>query len=219
MKMRRYFHDHLISVFENCKKYDVGFMLDESGSVSHDNWLKEEQFTKIIAKEVEVGVQGGRASVITFNSDSLLKIRFSDHLNYKSFERAVDSLHQQSGGTDIIRALNKGLDEMFQTRNGMRQESEKIAVLITDGSDSNNIHSYRQVAESYRQRKVKLLVVGVGSVDRSKLKELVQDQRDFFVATNFNELLKTFVKGVAENVQGACKGKSGFKLLNFTFIL
>ena len=192
--------------------------MDESGSVSHDNWLKEEQFTKIIANEVEVGVQGGRASVITFNSDSSLKIKFSDHLNYKSFERAVDSLHQQSGGTDIIRALNKGLDEMFQTRNGMRQESEKIAVLVTDGSDSNNIHSYRQVAESYRQRKVKLLVVGVGSVDRNKLKELVQDQKDFFVATNFNELLKTFVKGVAESVQGACKGKKDYNLLYFAFI-
>ena len=117
-------------------------------------------------------------------------------------------------------ALNtRGLDEMFQTRNGMRENSEKIAVLITDGKDKNSISRYRQVAKTYRQRKIKLLIVGVGPVDRSKLKELVQDQGDFFVATNFNELLKTFVKGVAENVQGACKGKKGFKLLCSTFIL
>ena len=186
-------------------------MLDESGSVNGNNWLKEEEFTKVIAKEVEVGLKGGRAAVITFNGNALLKIRFNSYLNYNSFARAVDRLNQRRGGTNIITALNKGLNDMFQTKNGMRPDSDKIAVLITDGRDYNGISKYRQVAAQYRQRNIKLLVVGVGSVDRNKLKELVQDQKDFFVATNFNELLKTFVKGVAENVQGACKGKKGYK--------
>ena len=155
---------------------------------------------------MEVGGQGGRASVITFNSDALLKIRFNSHLNYNSFASAVDRLHQRRGGTNIIGALNKGLAEMFQTRNGMREKSDKVAVLITDGVDHHDYSSYRQVAERYRQRKIKLLVVGVGQVNRNKLKELVQDKNDFFVDTNFNELLTTVVKGVAENVQGVCKG-------------
>merc|ERR1712018_711416 len=109
-------------------------------------------------------------------------------------------LNQRRGGTNIIAALNRGLDSMFTYGTGMRFKSEKIAVLITDGQDGNSISSYRTVAAKYRQRDIKLLVVGVGSVDRNKLKELVADQKDFFVATNFNELLKTFVKGVAENV-------------------
>ena len=191
-------------------------MLDESGSVNWNNWLKEEEFTKVIAKEVEVGLKGGRAAVITFNSNALLKIKFNSHLNYNSFASAVDRLNQRRGGTNIITALNKGLNDMFQTKNGMRPDSDKIAVLITDGRDSNSISKYRQVAAQYRQRNIKLLVVGVGSVDRNKLKELVQDQKDFFVATNFNELLKTFVKGVAENVQGACKGRKGYKCIYFT---
>ena len=184
-------------------------MLDESSSVSPDDWPKQEEFTKVIAKEVEVG-GSGRASVITFDQDSQLKINFNAHLSYNSFASAVDSLVQRRGRTNFVKALNKGLEDMFRTRNGMREKSEKIAVLITDGRDVNDITSYQQVAERYRQRKIKLLVVGVGPVDRSKLKELVQDQGDFFVATNFNELLKTFVKGVAENVQGACKGKKVF---------
>ena len=186
-------------------------MLDESGSVNVADWSKEKQFAKEIAKDVEVRDKAGRFSVITLHSNSKLRIKFKDHLNYNSFASAVDRLNQRRGGTNIITALNMGLNDMFQARNGMRPESEKIAVLITDGRDSNSISRYQQVAEQYRQRKIKLLVVGVGSVDRNKLKELVQDQKDFFVATNFNELLKTFVKGVAENVQGACKGKTGYK--------
>ena len=195
-------------------------MLDESSSVSRDDWLKQEEFTKVIAKEVELGEQGGRASVITFDDYALLKINFNAHLNYNSFASAVDSLHQRRGGTNIIKALNKGLDVMFQTKNGMREKSEKIAVLITDGRDKlPNITSYQQVAERYRQRKIKLLVVGVGPVDTSKLKELVHDEKDFFIARNFTQLLKTVVKDVAEYVQGACKGKKSYKLLSFAFTL
>ena len=194
-------------------------MLDESGSVNWNNWLKEEEFTKVIAKEVEVGLKDGRAAVITFNSNALLKIKFNSHLNYNSFASAVDRLNQRRGGTNIITALNKGLNDMFQTKNGMRKKSDKIAILITDGRDKNNITSYQQVAERYRERKIKLLVVGVGPVDTSKLKELVHDEKDFFIARNFTQLLKTVVKDVAEYVQGACKGKKSYKLLSFSFTL
>ena len=181
-------------------------MLDESGSVNSNNWQKEEQFTKVIAKMANIKPDGGRASVITFAGNAHLDIKFKAYQNYNSFARAVDNLRQSRGGTNIIRALNKGLSDMFQVRNGMRPESEKIAVLITDGQDSNGIKMYTQVAQKYRQRNIKLIVVGVGSVDRTKLKKLVQRPEDLFVSRSFDDLLKSFVQGVAENVQGSCKG-------------
>lgn len=184
-------------------------MLDESGSVSFNDWLKVGTFTKEIAKTAKIHANGGRTSVVTFEHDALLQIKFNTHTNYDSFASAVDRLNQRRGGTNIIGALNMGLDSMFQTYNGMRQGSEKIAILITDGQDypiTNSINSYRVVAEKHRQRKIKLLVVGVGFVDNNKLKELVDDPKDFFVANDFDELLKTFVKGVAESVQKPCKG-------------
>ena len=206
LDVQKYNYYSFISVFEDCKSYDVGFMLDESGSVSFNDWLRVETFTKEIAKTATIHANGGRTSVVTFAHDALLQIKFDDHTNYASFASAVDGLEQRRGGTNIIRALNMGLDSMFQTYNGMRQGSEKIAILITDGQDGNSISSYRVVAEKHRQRKIKLLVVGVGSVDRNKLKELVDDPKDFFVVNDFDELLKTFVKGVAENVHKLCRG-------------
>ena len=171
------------------KKYDVGFILDESGSISSQDWLKTKDFTKALAQVINIGKNTGRASVITFDHGAKLKIRFNDHLNYNSFAQAVDNLNQNSGGTNIIKALNMGLNDMFQTKNGMRASSQKIVVLITDGSDSNSISKYKDIAARYQQEKIKLLVVGVGWVDKTKLNQLVADPNDYFHANNFNGLM------------------------------
>ena len=187
-------------------------MLDESGSVSPNNWQQELEFTKIIADTATIEEKGGRASVITFSTNAHLKIKFNAHTNYNSFSRAVENLKQARSATNIPKALNLGLNSMFKTTNGMREKSEKIAVLITDGQDwprgISTVQQYKDIAKKYRDRKIKLLVIGVGPVEKNKLKQLVEDPNDLYIAANFKNLLKTFVKGVAESVQGACKGIS-----------
>ena len=193
------------AIVESCPIYDVGFMLDESGSVSRTNWRKEEVFTNQIAKMANIAPTGGRASVITFHSSANLDIKFNRNTNYDAFARDVDNLNQNRGGTNIIRALRMGLDHMFQTRNGMRQDSSKIAILITDGQDSNRASSYSSIAADYKRRNIRLIVIGVGSVSRSKLERLVQNQKeDLFISGSFNTLLQTFVKSVGQTI---CTGK------------
>ena len=202
-------------VAEECKvrkSVDIGFMLDESGSVKSKDWKNIGKFTKIIAEAASMNRDVERASVITFDDSSRLQIRFDTYHNHDAFARAVDNLDLKKvgGGTNIIDALNRGLNEMFLTSNGMRDTSEKIAVLITDGKDKresiNSTSMYNEIGKKYQERNIKLLIVGVGNVDREKLKELVKEKRDFFVAENFDQLLATVVTRIAENVQGVCEG-------------
>ena len=197
------------SVAEECKNrkpVDIGFMLDESGSVKAKDWKNVGKFTKVISKAASIQKDMGQASIITFATSSKLSIRFDAYQEYDALARAVDNLRKHGGGTNIIDALNRGLNEMFQTKNGMREKSEKIAVLITDGNDSNSISIYKEVGKKYQERKIKLLIIGVGNVGVDKLKELVRDEKDFFVAENFDQLLNTVVSRIAENVQGVCEG-------------
>ena len=190
---------------ESCPIYDVGFMLDESGSVSATNWKKEENFTKEIAQMANISPKGGRGSVITFASSSYMDIKFSKNDNYQNFARDVDRLTQSRGGTNIIKALRMGLNDMFQKRNGMREDSTKIAVLITDGQDSNKHWQYQAVGDDYKSRNIRLIVIGVGSVNEGKLKKLVQNEKeDLFISRSFDDLLKKFVTGVGQSI---CTGK------------
>ena len=114
------------SVAEECnnpKAVDIGFLLDESGSVKAKDWRNTGKFTKVVAKAASIQKDLGQASIITFDTTSKLRIRFDEHLDYDAFARAVDNLIQHRGSTNIIDALNRGLNEMFQTTNGMREKS------------------------------------------------------------------------------------------------
>ena len=112
---------------------------------------------------------------------------------------------QKGGGTNIIKALQGGLNDIFQPVNGMQPDSSKLAVLITDGQDSNPISDYESVAADYNRRNIRLIVIGVGSVSENKLRKLVQNENeDLFISGRFEDLLKTFVKGVGQTI---CTGK------------
>ena len=83
---------------------------------------------------------------------------------------------------------------MFQTNSGMRQDAVQVAVLITDGIDfgrtvENPLSSYEATGYIFNERKIRLLVVGVGDVDQEKLLKLVQSPEYFFKAEKFDELL------------------------------
>lgn len=88
-----------------CPYYDVGFILDGSGSVTKTNWLKELKFTQEVAKLAEISKDGSRAGVISFASTPVLKIKFTDYDNYASFSNAVSRLPFTAGGTNIIKAF------------------------------------------------------------------------------------------------------------------
>ena len=187
-----------------CPRYDVGFILDGSGSVHAKNWLKELKFTKEVAKLAEIQKDGSRAAVISFNGHPTLKIRFTDHHDFASFSDAVDHLPFKRGGTNIIKALQDGLDEMFVPTTGSLSDNIRLAFLITDGKDSNSMQKYIDMKKKYKQHDILLYVIAVG-----KAKNLAEDKlkvldENLLHVTDFNKLEEIFHTRVGKNI---CKGK------------
>ena len=184
-------------------KYDVGFVLDVSGSLGPDDWITETSFTKKRARRIDISPTGGRAAVTIFDSSAWLKIKFSDHLSYGDFEKAVERLPYKGGGTSISTALDVALNQMFQEPNGMRNDSHKELILITDGhSDASN---YDILANDFQTQNIKVIVLGVGGdIDKDNLRRLVTDDKNLYIATNFEDLK---VKSFADNVgEAICQG-------------
>ena len=96
---------------------------------------------------------------------------------------------------------------MFQTKNGMRRESEKLAFLITDG-DSNSGKTadryYDEMKKKYQDKNIRLFVIGIGNVHKRKLRKLVDNKDDFIFIDNFDNLDDVLVKNVGQSI---CKGK------------
>ena len=123
----------------------------------------------------------------------------------------MDNLDHSGGGTDIYRALKKALDSMFKSGNGMRHDSSKMMILITDGESPDS--QFSNLRAEFQKKKITLLVVGVGNVKRSSLRKLVVDEKDLFIANNFNDLNKRFIKSVGQSI---CTGMVQVKITFFS---
>ena len=162
------------------------------------------KFTKEVAKLAEIQKDGSRAAVISFNGHPKLKIRFTDHHDFASFSDAVDHLPFTKGGTNIIKALQDGLDEMFVPRIGQQVDNIRLAFLITDGKDGNDKQKYIDMKKKYEKHHIALFVIAVGSkqnVDEDKLKVLDQN---FLQVSDFDKLKEVFHTRVGHNM---CKRK------------
>ena len=203
--------------------YDVGFILDVSGSVcgcdyNHrcndsmisecDDWNAEKHFTTTIAAMLNVTVNGNRdrASVLTFSIEPKLEIKFSDNTTKEAFEGAVNNLTFTGAGTDLLRALDVALKDMFNSRNGMRpRTSKKVAVLITDGKDTakRDNKEYEEMVARFKQRDIMMIAVGVGSnISTEQLQILAP--HDYFHVEKFDNLTDEFAGTVVKDV---CHGK------------
>ena len=179
-------------------------------------WPKEQRFTKTIAKFASISEFGDRVSSITFNKEPRHEINFSDHKTYDGFADAVDNLRYRQGGTNIAGALRLALDEMFQSKNGMRSDSVKTMILITDGKESDdirekNVAKYPSLREEFKARNIHLVVVGVGKVDMETLRELVLDDKDFLFAEDFDVLIEKLTSQIVYTV---CPGSLSITIRN-----
>ena len=136
-----------------------------------------------------------------FNSYAYMSIKFNTHNTYTAFAGGVDRLPFTGGGTSITWGLKIALSQLFQASAGMRTNSYKEVVLITDGRDWGST-DYDSIARQYRSRGIKIIIIGVGNVDQRNLRRLVANSKDFYIANNFQQL-----DSFAENVgQTICNG-------------
>ena len=140
-----------------------------------------------IVKKFDLFANGAHAAVTTFADTASLVIKFSDHKNNDDFQVALDNLPiiNSYPKTDIGIALNVALNEMFQEDNGMRPNSPKVSVLITDGISSRT--DYAGFRNKFRQAQIKLVVVGIGQVNENDLLELVE-RENLHLVTDFAAL-------------------------------
>ena len=116
-----------------------------------------------------------------------LMIKFTDHITSSSFEENVDKLPYWGRTTNIDLGLEVAYEEMFQEYNGMRSNASKTLVLLSDGRDTRvRFDLWR---EKLNTAGIRVLVIGVGNINKRDLRHMVNDDKDFYIAKDFNDLL------------------------------
>ena len=168
---------------------DLAFILDSSGSIGKTNYLKEKHFVKQLARSFGLAPGQSRAALLLYSSSASVQARFGQYQTLDEFEKAVDGLPYERGTTRIDLALEKAAQEIFpQARQGV----PKIAILITDGKQSQaaDAKGLTDASEPLRKAGVRVLAVGIGSgVDPDELRLLTESDEDVVVTQTFADLL------------------------------
>ncbi|XP_020623484.1 fibrillin-2-like [Orbicella faveolata] len=116
---------------EKCQvPLDLIFLLDASGSVGKDNYVKEKEFIKIVASRYELE-RTSQAAVIAFSSRASNKVPLGSKNTTLSFASAVDNIPYVRGITRIDLALRLAYDEYFSLE--VSNDTQKLVILLTDG--------------------------------------------------------------------------------------
>ena len=200
---------------------------------SYDN---ARAFITILARIANFTTNGSHGAIMLFSGPKTMEernsalqldgsknlIEFSDQFDTNNFTKRVNDTIQgiidlfdlcNRGSTQILNALDDSLSKMFQNSKGMRENAEKVAVLITDGKETCSsgpgpcktptLQDYKEIAERFKQRKIKVLAIGVGDVDDEFLKTLVQSPEHFINVKTFDILLNNLTDLIGAII---CKG-------------
>ena len=132
-----------------------------------------------------LGRERTRASVITFSTDSEMKIKLNQFYDKASFDKAVDNMDMTKHDTRMDLALHKARSEMFQSSSGARVRVPRI--LLTDGIQdppASQNKEPRIPAETLRKDVVTILTVGIGSTNQKKLEEITGNPNNVFHISN-----------------------------------
>ncbi|KAL5006141.1 hypothetical protein ScPMuIL_017299 [Solemya velum] len=192
-------HTHAMST-QSCKKADIVFVLDASGSISQSKWDESIRFVKSVITDFDIGVDYTEVAVIKFNDDARVVFPLNQYTTKSTLMAAVDAIKKSSGGTYASKALELLNKQGFAND---RPGAPNIAIVVTDGKYRYPIlAAYR--AEDLKNNNIRVFAVGVGdAVDTTELEAIATDPSDHVFTTRNTTALKNIDKYV---VKVACTG-------------
>ena len=95
---------------------DIGFLLDASGSIVKEDYIKQKTFVTSVARHLGISRHGPHYGVILFDYYARLNITFDQFYDQKSFERGVMNLKHPGSVTRIDKALKLAYDKLFTAK-------------------------------------------------------------------------------------------------------
>ncbi|XP_067451803.1 scavenger receptor cysteine-rich type 1 protein M130-like isoform X1 [Thunnus thynnus] len=128
-------HQPTGSQCESTAKADIGLMVSESGRISPEDHENMKSFLTKIVSYFDIGPDKVQIGLVQNSENPKIEWQLNTHQTKQSLLEAINHLPQRrrdDSGDD----LGGTLDRLFKPTAGMRADSQRIAVLITDAESS-----------------------------------------------------------------------------------
>ncbi|CAD5124625.1 DgyrCDS12894 [Dimorphilus gyrociliatus] len=173
-----------------CFPADIVFVLDESGSVTEPNWIKQLEFTNELVDMFPIASDKVRIGYVTYSS-KVNKVRhLKDTPTKAEIKQIISQLSYAKGGTNTPAAVFSAATTSFSKGNGDRIETPavpNIMIIMTDGKTSSQYKpDFDLNAALLRSKKdIEVFAIGISAgVDEQEIEALASlpvDEHKFIV--------------------------------------
>ena len=138
------------------------FVLDKSGSVGRENYVKMKAFIANFTGNVLIRKDAALMGLVSFASLATTEFTLDDFQSPSQVIVAVNNIAYTGGGTNIARALSFADMNSFSfsaTSSHGRHNSTKVLVLMTDGQSGDASTQ----AQTLRDKGVLIICIGIGA--------------------------------------------------------
>ena len=165
---------------------DLAIVIDSSGSVGSSAFKKAvdtlADFIGFMCHSFECNGPETRLAVVTYGSN--VKEVFNFHYSgstHKSKTQIINDIKTKpiytGGGTATGPALEYCRDNIFQTSNGMRSNSKRQILVLTDGHSNRGIKPGIVATQLHDQMGIDIYALGIGSgVSIAELKSITKER-------------------------------------------
>ena len=162
---------------------DVVFVIDTSGSIGFSNFQLIREFTANITTELIRNSTRSSVGVILFDSNAHIQFSLQTYTSLNSLLSAINNLPYSGGGTDTDEALTLLLSTAQNGVLGLRNDSFKVAIVITDGQSSSRTATLAAAARLHASNIFDVYAVGIEGAYLPELQGIASSP-DFVFFTN-----------------------------------
>ncbi|MGH0138823.1 UNVERIFIED_CONTAM: hypothetical protein FKN15_011844 [Acipenser sinensis] len=186
---------------------DIVVLVDGSWSIGRLNFKTIRAFLARMVGVFDIGPERVQVGLAQYSGDPRTEWHLNAHKTRKSLLDAVANLPYKGGNTLTGLALNYILQNNFKSEFGLRPNTRKIGVLVTDGKSQDDII---KSSKSLRDQDIELYAVGVKNADESELRSIASDPDEIHMynVADFSFLLD-IVDDLNNNLCNSVKGPGG----------
>ena len=165
---------------------DVVFVIDTSGSIGSSRFQLIREFTANITAELIHNSPRSAVGVISFGTRPRLEFNLQAHTNLSALLSAINLLPYRRGFTYTNLALSLLLSTARNGELGLRNDSSKVAIIVTDGGSTTPSLTESAADELHNSSIFDVFAVGVDRADQDELQRIASSSELVFNATDFS---------------------------------
>ena len=163
------------------------FVIDTSGSIGSSNFQLIREFTANITAELIRNSPRSSVGVILFSSNAHIQFNLQNYTSLNSLLSAINRLPYDNGpSTDTDEALTLLLSTAQNGALGLRSDSSKVAIVITDGQSSSRTATLSAAAALHASNIFDVYAVGIDGAYMPELQGIASSPEFIFFTNSFN---------------------------------